>query len=184
MIYAELAAVAVLIVFNGVLAMAELAVVSARRGRLQSLIDRGVVGSRRALALANDPGRFLSAVQIGITLVGVLSGAFSGATLGVRLGSFIESFGVSPAIANYAGVGLVVALITYVSLIIGELVPKQIALRDAEGVAVRVAPAMTLLARSVRRWSGCSTCPAMPCFACSATGPRKRKGSATRRYGC
>jgi putative hemolysin len=147
MIYAELAVVAVLIVFNGVLAMAELAVVSARRGRLQSLIDRGVVGSRRALALANDPGRFLSAVQIGITLVGVLSGAFSGATLGVRLGSFIESFGVSPAIANYAGVGLVVALITYVSLIIGELVPKQIALRDAEGVAVRVAPAMTLLAR-------------------------------------
>jgi putative hemolysin len=147
MIYAELAVVIVLIVFNGSLAMAELAIVSSRRGRLQGLVDRDVVGSRRALALANDPGRFLSTVQIGITLVGVLSGAFSGATLGVRLGNFIESFGVSPTIANYAGMGLVVALITYVSLIIGELVPKQIALRDAEGVAVRVAPAMTHLAR-------------------------------------
>jgi putative hemolysin len=147
MIYAELAVVIVLIVFNGSLAMAELAVVSSRRGRLQGLVDRDVVGSRRALALANDPGRFLSTVQIGITLVGVLSGAFSGATLGVRLGNFIESLGVSPTIANYAGMGIVVALITYVSLIIGELVPKQIALRDAEGVAVRVAPAMTHLAR-------------------------------------
>jgi putative hemolysin len=147
MIYAELAVIVVLIVFNGSLAMAELAVVSSRRGRLQSLVDRGVVGSRRALVLASDPGRFLSTVQIGITLVGVLSGAFSGATLGVRLGNFIQSLGVSLTIANYAGMGIVVALITYASLIIGELVPKQIALRDAEGVAVRVAPAMTVLAR-------------------------------------
>jgi putative hemolysin len=147
MIYVELAVVVVLIVFNGSLAMAELAVVSSRRGRLQSLVDRGVVGSRRALVLASDPGRFLSTVQIGITLVGVLSGAFSGATLGVRLGNFIQTLGVSPTIANYAGMGIVVALITYASLIIGELVPKQIALRDAEGVAVRVAPAMTVLAR-------------------------------------
>jgi putative hemolysin len=147
MIYVELGVVVVLIVFNGVLAMAELAIVSSRRGRLQSLVDRNVIGSRRALALARDPGRFLSTVQIGITLVGVLSGAFSGATLGVRLGNFIETFGVSSTIASYAGMGIVVALITYVSLIIGELVPKQIALRDAEGVAVKVAPAMTVLAR-------------------------------------
>ena len=147
MVYIELAIVVVLILINGVLAMAELAVVSSRRARLQSLVDRDVVGSRRALVLAADPGRFLSAVQIGITLVGVLSGAFSGATLGLRLGGWLSSLGVPPTVAEYAGVGIVVAVITYASLIIGELVPKQIALRDPEGVAVKVAPAMTVLAR-------------------------------------
>jgi putative hemolysin len=93
MVYLEIAVVIVLIGFNGVLAMAEMAVVSSRRGRLQRLADMDVVGSRRALALAGDPGRFLSTVQIGITLVGVLSGAFSGATLGVRLGSWLETAG-------------------------------------------------------------------------------------------
>jgi putative hemolysin len=147
MIYLELAFVVVLIAFNGVLAMAELAVVSSRRSRLQAFADRGVVGSRRALALAGDPGRFLSTVQIGITLVGVLSGAFSGATLGVRLGNWIESFGAGATVSNYVGMVVVVALITYASLIVGELVPKQIALRDPERVAVRVAPAMMLLSR-------------------------------------
>ena len=145
MIWFELAVVVVLVVFNGVLAMAELAIVSSRRGRLQGLVDRDVVGSRRALALASDPGRFLSTVQIGITLVGVLSGAFSGATLGVRLGNWLEALGVGPSAANYVGMGIVVALITYGSLIVGELVPKQIALRDPERIAVKVAPAMTLL---------------------------------------
>lgn len=148
MLYLELAVVAVLILLNGSLAMAELAIVSSRRSRLQTLVDRDVVGSRRALALAGDPGRFLSTVQIGITLVGVLSGAFSGATLGVRLAGWIETLGVPTTIASYAGVGLVVAIITYASLIVGELVPKQIALRDPEAVAVRVAPAMTWLARA------------------------------------
>ena len=86
MLYLELAVVVALIAVNGILAMAELAVVSSRRARLQALVEREVVGARRALALAADPGRFLSTVQIGITLVGVLSGAFSGATLGRRLG--------------------------------------------------------------------------------------------------
>ena len=147
MLYIELAIVVVLTAINGVLAMAELAVVSSRRARLQALVDRDVVGSRRALVLAADPGRFLSTVQIGITLVGVLSGAFSGATLGLRLGSWLSSLGIPVTIADYAGVGIVVAVITYASLIIGELVPKQIALRDPEGVAVKVAPAMTVLAR-------------------------------------
>lgn len=147
MIYLELAVVVALIVVNGVLAMAELAVVSSRRARLQALVDRQVVGSRRALALAADPGRFLSTVQIGITLVGVLSGAFSGATLGVRLGQWLATLGIPASVADYAGVGVVVAVITYASLIAGELVPKQIALRDPEGVAVKVAPAMAVLAR-------------------------------------
>lgn len=147
MLYLELGIVLSLILLNGVLAMAELAIVSSRRARLQSLVDREVVGSRRAMALAADPGRFLSTVQIGITLVGVLSGAFSGATLGLRLTEWFAALGVPAGIAEYAGVGLVVAAIAYASLIAGELVPKQIALRDPEKIAVRVAPAMMVLAR-------------------------------------
>jgi magnesium and cobalt exporter, CNNM family len=146
MIYLEIAIVAALIVINGLLAMAELAVVSSRRSRLQALVDREVLGSRRALALASDPGKFLSTVQIGITLVGVLSGAFSGATLGLRLAEFFMSLGMPSRVAETVGVGLVVAAITYASLIVGELVPKQIALRSPERIAVKVAPAMTVLA--------------------------------------
>jgi putative hemolysin len=147
MLYAELAIVAVLMLLNGLLAMSELAVVSSRRARLQALVDRGVIGSRRALVLASDPGRFLSTVQFGITLVGVLSGAFSGATLGLRLSNWLVALGLSSGLADPIGVGVVVAMITYASLIVGELVPKQIALRNPERIAVRVAPAMTLLAR-------------------------------------
>src|SRR5215204_4514855 len=143
----ELAVLSALIVLNGLLAMAELAVVASRRARLQAMADRGVTGSRRALALASDPGKFLSTVQIGITLVGVLSGAFSGATIGQRLAEWLAEWGLSPGVAAAVGVGSVVAAITYASLIVGELVPKQIALRNPEAIAVRVAPAMAILAR-------------------------------------
>jgi hypothetical protein len=106
MLFFELLIVVALILLNGVLAMAELAVVSSRRARLQALVNREVVGARRALALASDPGRFLSTVQIGITLNGVLSGAFSGATLGQRLVQWFVAVGLSPAIAEIVGVGL------------------------------------------------------------------------------
>ena len=147
MMYAELAIVAALIVLNGLLAMSELAIVSARPARLKTLIEQGVKGSRRALALTSDPGRFLSTVQIGITLVGVLAGAYSGATLGRRLSDWLLDHGLGLTIAEYLGFGVVVTLITYFSLIVGELVPKQVALRDPERVACKVAPAMTLLAR-------------------------------------
>ena len=147
MLSLELAIVVALILLNGLLALAELAIVSSRRARLQALVDREVIGARRALALAANPGRFLSTVQIGITLVGVLSGAFSGATLGFRLAEWLVSLGLRAGVAEAVGVGLVVAVITYFSLVIGELVPKQIALRNPERIAVRVAPAMTMLAR-------------------------------------
>lgn len=147
MIYAEIAIVGVLIVLNGLLAMSELAIVSARPARLKAMQERGVRGAGKALTLSEDPGRFLSTVQIGITLVGVLSGAFSGATLGGRLADTLLALGLGEAAANALGVGVVVALITYASLIIGELVPKQVALRNPEGIAVRAAPAMALLAR-------------------------------------
>jgi putative hemolysin len=145
-LYVEILIVVVLIIVNGLLAMSELAVVSARPARLRGLAEQGNKGAAVAIALAEDPGKFLSSVQIGITLVGILSGAFSGATLGLRLTAWLLSVGVSANVADVLGVGVVVVLITYISLIIGELVPKQIALRDAEGVAIRVAPAMKLLA--------------------------------------
>jgi putative hemolysin len=147
-LYLELAIVTVLIVINGLLSMSELAIVSSRPARLAALVEKGVSGSRRALALASDPGKFLSTVQIGITLIGVLSGAFSGATLGQRLTQWLLELGLSQTSADAVGVGLVVTIITYASLIVGELVPKQIALRDPEAIAVRAAPAMTVMAKA------------------------------------
>jgi putative hemolysin len=113
MVYVEVAIIVALILLNGFLAMSELAVVSSRLSRLKTLQEQGAYGSRRALALASDPGRFLSTVQIGITLVGVLSGAFSGATLGLRLSAWLETLGVTNDVAEALGVAIVVALITY-----------------------------------------------------------------------
>lgn len=145
-LFLEILIVAILTVVNGLLAMSELAVVSSRPARLKVLAAEGKRGAQVALKLQDDPGKFLSSVQIGITLVGVLSGAFSGATLGDRLGGALVGAGIEPGIAMPLGVGIVVIIITYLSLIIGELVPKQIALRDAEGVAARVAPIMAFIA--------------------------------------
>jgi putative hemolysin len=147
MLSLEVLIVVLLIVVNGLLSMSELAVVSSRPARLSILAARGVRGAERALALASDPGRFLSTVQIGITLVGVLSGAFSGATLGQRLAEWLAELGLPSRVADVVGVGIVVTVITYATLIVGELVPKQVALRDPERIAVKVAPAMDVLAR-------------------------------------
>ena len=145
--YLEIAIVLLLTLVNGGLAMSELAIVSARTARLKVLADRGSRGAMTAMRLAEEPGRFLSSVQIGITLVGVLSGAFSGATLGARLSATLLELGLSPAVAQPLGVGSVVVAITYLSLIVGELVPKQIALRAPEAVAAKVAPVMLWIAR-------------------------------------
>ncbi len=145
-LFLEILIVAVLTLVNGLLAMSELAVVSSRPARLKVLAAEGKRGATVALKLQEDPGKFLSSVQIGITLVGVLSGAFSGATLGERLGDTLIGAGINPSIAAPLGVGIVVIIITYLSLIVGELVPKQIALRDSEGVAARVAPLMAFIA--------------------------------------
>jgi putative hemolysin len=143
----ELLVVIALTLLNGLLALSELALVSSRRSKLKTMANQRKFGAESALALTADPGRFLSTVQIGITLVGVLSGAFSGSTLGLRLADFIESFGVPDAYGEPIGVGIVVVLITYLSVIVGELVPKQIALRDPEKYASRMAPLMTTLSR-------------------------------------
>lgn len=133
-----------LIVLNGVFAMSELAVVSSRPARLKTLAAKSR-GAGLALKLAENPGRFLSTVQIGITAVGVLSGALAGDTLGGRIAVWLVAEGMSPAWAGRIGVGGAVVAITYVSLIVGELVPKQIALRNPEAIAARVAPMMVAL---------------------------------------
>ncbi|MGJ3232672.1 MAG: hemolysin family protein [Oceanicaulis sp.] len=141
----EIVVLLCLILVNGVLAMSELAVVSARPARLKLRAERGESGAARALQLAGEPGRFLSSVQIGITLVGVLAGAFSGATLGARLSGVLNEAGLGDAVADAIGVGAVVVAITYLSLIVGELVPKQLALRNPEAWAARLAPGLHAL---------------------------------------
>jgi len=137
-----------LILINAVFAMSELAVVSARRSRLQALAAAGRSGASSALALAAEPGRFLSAVQIGITLVGILNGVFSGATLGAGLSQMLREAGLSQHLSGILGFGTVVVIVTYLSVVIGELVPKNLALRNPEAIACAVAPAMRTLARA------------------------------------
>ena len=143
----ELIIILLLIVFNGILSMSELAVVSARKPRLQHMAESGNVGAAKALELAASPGQFLSTVQVGITLVGILTGAFGGATIARWVGAHLANV---PVLDNYAepiSVAIVVIPITYLSLVIGELVPKQLALRNAEGLAAHMAGPMMTLAR-------------------------------------
>ena len=142
----EIIIILVLILANGVLAMAEIAVVSARKARLQQRADEGDDKGRMALELANNPGDFLASVQVGITLVGVLAGAFGGATLAKQISIWLADF---PRLAPYSeaiAVGLVVILITYFTLVLGELVPKRLALNNPEDIAAAVAGPMRRLA--------------------------------------
>lgn len=143
----ELVVAIVLIVLNGVFSLSELAVVSSRKSKLKALADAGSGGAATALALANDPGRFLSTVQICITLVGVLAGAFSGAALGDQLTAVLAGLGLPIGVADPFGFGIVISVITYLSVVVGELVPKNFALRNPEGIAVMVAPTMSIVSR-------------------------------------
>ncbi len=145
--WTDIAIILALIALNGFFAGAELAIVSSRRTRLQVMERAKVRGAATALALHADQGRFLSAVQIGITLVGIANGAVSGASLAGPAGGLLVRLGVPPGWANEAGLALVIVLVTYLSLIIGELVPKQLALRSPERIAVVVAPVIQLLTR-------------------------------------
>ncbi|MBR0671117.1 HlyC/CorC family transporter [Roseomonas soli] len=143
----EIGVILVLVLLNGAFAMSELAIVSSRRSRLMALQRQGSVGAEAALALADDPQRFLPTVQVGITMVGIIAGAFGGARLSGTVG---EAFNAIPGVAPYGveiGFALVVILITYLSLILGELVPKQVALRNPERVAVAVSRPLAALAR-------------------------------------
>jgi putative hemolysin len=135
----EVIIVLLLVLLNGFLAMSELAIVSSRRARLERLAAEGRTGAHTALRLADDPGRFLATVQVGLTSIGILNGAFSGVTLAHRLDIWLDLF---PAIAPYSkpvAIAAVVISVTYLSLVAGELAPKQIALKDPEAIAVRVA---------------------------------------------
>ena len=140
-----------LIVLNGVLSMSELAIVSSREARLKAMAKSGSAGAECALKLAADPGRFLSTVQIGITLVGIIAGAYSGAALSEPVGQRIAAFGVDPETATTIGFAIVIVITTFASVVVGEIVPKQFALRSPEPIAALVSRPM--------RWLSAITAP-------------------------
>lgn len=146
----EILILILLILTNGLFSISEMAVVSARKVRLQQRAEEGDRGAKTALALAVQPTRFLSTVQVGITLIGILSGAFGGATVAEALAAYFARF---PALEPYSeaiGVGIVVAVISYFSLVFGELVPKRLALNSPERIATVMAPIMDFVAKITR----------------------------------
>lgn len=145
--WTDLFIIAALIVLNGVFAMSELAIVSAKTSRLRAHVEAGSKAAQTALRLAEEPGKFLSTVQIGITLIGIVAGAYSGSSLGTPVGERLVALGVPADIAMDAGFALVIALTTYFSLVVGELVPKQIALRAAVPISLVMARPMDWLSR-------------------------------------
>jgi putative hemolysin len=149
MLWLELTIIAGLILLNGFFAMAEMALVSARRARLQARADRGSRGARAALALLADPSGLLSAVQVGITLIGIFTGVYSGAALAEPLVAWVRTLPVDVPYDREIAFTLVVLAVTYASLIFGELVPKRVALTHAESIASFVAPFMQLFARAL-----------------------------------
>ncbi|MBW3623831.1 MAG: hemolysin family protein [Armatimonadetes bacterium] len=143
----ELVVIFLLLVANGVFALSEIAIISARKARLQQRAEQGDAGARAALDLAGEPGRFLSAVQIGITLVGIFTGAFGGATLTEKLSAQLKEVAFLAPYRDSLSLGIVVLGITYFSLVIGELAPKRLALTNPEGFAIRMARPMQVLSR-------------------------------------
>ena len=143
----ELLVVVLLVLLNGVFALSELALVSVRRARLMVLERRGVKGAAMARELSDDPQRFLPAVQIGITLVSVLAGVFGGARIAARLSEWFMTIPALQPVAESLSLAIVVVLTTYLTLVLGELVPKQLALRQPEQVAARIAGPLAMLAK-------------------------------------
>lgn len=143
----ELIIILLLILLNGVFALSELAIVSARKARLKMMAENGTAGAQTALDLSNDPTKFLSTVQIGITLIGVISGAYSGSAFGQSLSDTLMRCGLSKDVAEMLGYGVIITAVTYLSVIIGELVPKQLALKHTERIACLVAPLMMAVSK-------------------------------------
>jgi putative hemolysin len=135
----EIGIALLLILLNGLFALSELAMVSVRRARLMVLERKGVPGATVALNLSDDPQRFLPTVQVGMTLVGILTGTFGGARLAARLEPVLAQSAVLAPLAGELSLLIVVLVTTYLTLVLGELVPKQLALRQPEVVASRVA---------------------------------------------
>lgn len=143
----EIVIILLLIIANGVFALTEMAVVSSRKSRLEQMAARGSKGARKALELTENPNQLLSAVQIGITLIGIMTGAFGGAKLSGYLASFFRTVPVLAPYSNAVSMALVVSGITYFSLVIGELVPKRIALNNPEPIAVFIARPISFFVR-------------------------------------
>lgn len=143
----EIFIVILLILINGVFALSEMAVVSSRKARLHQRVNDGDTGAKLALHLAENPNLFLSTTQIGITLIGVLAGAVGGATISAPLADQFEHIPWLAAYADSVALGLVVVAITLLSLLIGELVPKRLALHNPEGVATAIAGPMLFISR-------------------------------------
>ncbi|MFL6747708.1 MAG: hemolysin family protein [Sphingomicrobium sp.] len=143
----DLVLILALIALNGLLSMSELAIVSSREARLKAMAKSGSRGAKCALDLAAEPGRFLSSVQIGITLIGILAGAYSGASLGEPVAQRLARLGLEAEAARTVGFGIVIVVTTFASLVIGELVPKQFALRNPEFIAALVSRPMGWLSR-------------------------------------
>ena len=146
----DLLLIFVLILLNGLFAMSEIAIVSSRRARLVQMADEGSTGAQRALQLSAEPTRFLSSVQVGITSIGILNGAIGEAAVVTRLNGFFEQFPVLAPYAHALAMGTMVVVLTYVSLIIGELVPKRLALIHPERVATIIARPMQILSAGAR----------------------------------
>lgn len=142
----DVAIILVLIAINGLFSMSELAIVSARAARMEGMA-RTNRGAAMAIRLASDPGKFLSTVQIGITLIGIVSGAYSGASLGEPVAQRLAGLGIGAELAHTLGLTLVIGATTYASLVIGELVPKQFALRSPEPIAAAMAIPMFWLSK-------------------------------------
>lgn len=143
----EIVVILILVIINGLLSMSELSIISSRKARLRALADSGDHKARTALELSESPDRMLSTVQIGITMMGILSGAFGGAELAEILAGALASLGISEAASNTVSFALVVLGITYLSLVIGELVPKRIALHDPEAAARKLAGPIKVLSK-------------------------------------
>ena len=139
-----------LILLNGVLAMSEIAVVSSRKARLQKLADDGSPGAKSALALNSEPSTFLSTIQVGITTVGILSGAIGETALADPLSAWLAGFAPIEPYANTIALTVVVVVLTYFSVVVGELVPKRLGLLAPESIASLIAPTMDMMSRVAR----------------------------------
>lgn len=144
----EILVIIVLIFLNGIFALSEIAIVSSRRQRLEQRASEGSKGAASALELMKNPEGFLSSIQVGITLIGIVSGAYGGTALADDIRPLFLDMGVSPEYAPGLSFGLIVGMITYFSIVIGELIPKTLALADPEKFAILVAPSITVFSRA------------------------------------
>jgi len=142
----EFIVIILLILLNGVFAMYEIALVSSRRTRLEEKADEGNKGAARALKLLDHPQEFLSTIQIGITLIGIISGAYSGVAIAEHLTPYIAAFPALANLASFLSIAIVIAIVTYFSILVGELVPKSIALEHPEAITIALTPFMRFMA--------------------------------------